>query len=225
VGRLEITGRNRNVVESHASILAPFSVVTLSPETVDPDPIHQFRQWFDEALAGGVRQPEAMTLATAARDGSVTARTVLLRGLDERGVAFFTNVESAKATQMADNPRAALVFHWREQERQVRISGPVARLSTDEATRYWNSRPRGHRIGAWASPQSQAIDLADLDARVAEVEARFAGVDPPLPPFWGGYVVAVDELELWQGRPDRLHDRVRYRRDSVGSWQRERLAP
>jgi pyridoxamine 5'-phosphate oxidase len=197
----------------------------LGPDSVADDPVVQFRAWFDDAVAAGVRQPEAMTLATATPDGEVAARTVLMRGLDERGVAFYTNVESAKAADLLANPRAALVFHWRELERQVRIVGPVTRLDDDEAARYWASRPRGHRVGAWASPQSRSISAEELDARLAEVEARFAGIDPPLPPFWGGYVVGVDELELWQGRPDRLHDRVVYRRAPHGGFTRERLAP
>jgi pyridoxamine 5'-phosphate oxidase len=166
-----------------------------------------------------------MTLATAGTDGAVAARTVLMRGLDERGFAFYTNVDSAKAHELAANPRAAIVFHWRELERQVRVAGRVARLPEEDAVRYWATRPRGHRIGAWASPQSRRIDADALVARLAEVEARFTGEEPPLPPFWGGYVVGVDELECWQGRPDRLHDRVLYRRGPAGDWLRERLAP
>jgi pyridoxamine 5'-phosphate oxidase len=190
-----------------------------------PDPVEQFRRWYSQAHAAGVRQPEAMTLATAAAGGGVSARTVLLRGVDERGFVFYTNFASAKGRELAADPRAALVFHWREQERQVRVVGAVSHVALDEATRYWDDRPRGHRISAWASPQSEVVDLATLEARVAEVEARFAHDDPPLPPFWGGFRVAVDELECWQGRKDRLHDRVRYRRDGSGGWVRERLAP
>jgi pyridoxamine 5'-phosphate oxidase len=197
----------------------------LSPESVDADPIAQFQRWYGEAEAAGVRQPDAMTLATATPTGEIAARTVLLRGLDERGFAFFTNLESAKGLELAANPRAALVFHWREQERQVRVVGAVSRVDDADAARYWESRPRGHRVSAWASPQSDVVDRAELEARVAEIEARFADQDPPLPPFWGGYVVGVDELECWQGRPDRLHDRVRYRRDPLGGWTCERLAP
>ncbi len=196
----------------------------LTPDTVDADPIVQFRLWFDDATRAGVRQPEAMTLATADALGNVSARTVLMRGLDERGFAFYTNLESAKATDLAARPRAALVFHWRERERQVRIVGPVTRLSDEEAERYWASRPRGHRVSAWASPQSHVVDASALRAGVEAVEARFADEEPPLPPFWGGYVVGIDELELWQGRPDRLHERVRYRRSGT-QYLREQLAP
>jgi len=201
-----------------------FESVPLDPSSVDPDPLTQFRRWYEEAVAGGVRQPDAMTLATADRHGVVTARTVLLRGLDERGFAFYTNRESAKAEQLAANPRAALVFHWREQERQVRVTGPVSLLPRQDSERYWAARPRGHRVAAWASPQSQSVDAAELEARLASVQARFADADPPLPEFWGGYVVGLAELELWQGQPDRLHDRVRYR-GAAGGWEIQRLAP
>jgi pyridoxamine 5'-phosphate oxidase len=196
----------------------------LLPEDVDPAPVAQFSRWYDDATAAGVRQPDAMTLATATVTGAVTARTVLLRGHDERGFVFFTNFESAKASDLSANPRAALVFHWRELERQVRVIGAVSLVADDEADAYWAARPRGHRIGAWASPQSEVIDPDELDARVREVEQRFAGVDPPRPDFWGGYRVSVDELELWQGRPDRLHERLRYRRRG-DAFVREVLAP
>jgi pyridoxamine 5'-phosphate oxidase len=196
----------------------------LDPESVDADPLAQFERWYAEARAAGVRQPDAMTLATVSASGDPAARTVLLRGLDARGFAFFTNLESAKARDIVAHPSAALVFHWREVERQVRVTRPVSRLPVDDETAYWQERPRGHRISAWASPQSEVVDAIHLDARVAELEARFVSQEPPLPPFWGGYVVAVDTLELWQGRTDRLHDRVRYRLHA-GAWIRERLAP
>src|SRR5262249_11502420 len=146
--------------------------------TVDPDPIRQFERWFAAARDAGVRQPEAMTLATVTASGQPNARTVLLRGLDERGFVFYTNLESAKAADFASTPFAALVFHWREVARQVRVTGPVSVVDRDEATRYWETRPRGHRVGAWASPQSQVVDdRAALDRRVSEIEARFSGDD------------------------------------------------
>jgi pyridoxamine 5'-phosphate oxidase len=198
--------------------------MTLGPENVDPDPIVQFTRWYEGAVSSGVRQPDAMTLATATTDGRVSARTVLLRGYDERGFVFYTNLESAKAQDLARNPRDALVFHWRELERQVRVVGPVTPVDQAESEQYWETRPRGHRIGAWASPQSQPIDEAELAWRVNDVESRYYQKDPPLPPFWGGLRVGLDELELWEGRTDRLHDRVRYRRSVVG-YIRERLAP
>jgi pyridoxamine 5'-phosphate oxidase len=197
----------------------------LTPDSVDADPIAQFRLWYEHAVAAGVRQPEAMTLATATPGGAVSARTVLMRGVDERGFVFYTNLESAKAADLDANPRAALVLHWRELEQQVRVAGAVTHLPVADAERYWAARPRGHRLSAWASPQSRSISVADLDARLAEVEARFADAEPPLPPFWGGYAVGIDELELWQGRPDRLHERVVYRRSAGGGFTREQLAP
>jgi pyridoxamine 5'-phosphate oxidase len=195
---------------------------------VDPGPVRQFERWLTEARDAGVRQPEAMTIATVTPDGRPAARTVLLRGLDERGFVFYTNLESAKARDLAHQSYASLVFHWREVERQVRVTGPVSLVARDEATAYWATRPRGHRIGAWASPQSEVVaDPAQLDRRVDEVEARFGTDDPPLPPFWGGYRVGVDELELWQGRVNRLHDRLRYRRAPAdgSTYVLERLAP
>jgi pyridoxamine 5'-phosphate oxidase len=196
----------------------------LDPASVDPDPLTQFGRWYDDALTAGVRQPDAMTLATVNAEGAPDARTVLLRGLDERGFAFYTNLASTKARQLAATPSAALVFHWREVERQVRVTGGVTQLGEQEAVRYWDTRPRGHRVSAWASPQSEVVDGDVLAQRLADVEGRFAGIEPPLPPFWGGYVVALETLELWQGRTDRLHDRVRYR-TVRGRWVRERLAP
>lgn len=188
------------------------------------DPASQLEAWLDDARAV-VAQPEAMTLATATPDGSPSARIVLLRGLDERGVTFFTNRTSRKADELERNPRAALILHWWELGRQVRIEGMVERTTDEESRAYWQSRPRGSRLAAWASPQSQPLSGRDaLDARVAQASERFAAGDVPLPPFWGGYRVVPESIEFWMHRDDRLHDRVLYRRES-GGWRRERLAP
>jgi pyridoxamine 5'-phosphate oxidase len=197
----------------------------LDEHSVAPDPVTQFRAWYADAEAAQVDQPDAMVLATAGTDLLPSARAVLLRGFDERGFAFYTNLESAKARALAENPHAALVFHWREISRQVRATGAVAAVPRDDAARYFASRPRGAQIGAWSSPQSSVLrDRSELERLVAETEARFAGREPPLPPFWGGFVVAIETLELWQARESRLHDRVRYRRADA-RWIIERLAP
>jgi pyridoxamine 5'-phosphate oxidase len=189
-----------------------------------PDPIEQFRAWYDEAVIEGVREPDAMTVATADRAAVPSARTVSLRGIDERGFAFYTNYRSPKARDLDDNARAAVVFHWREVERQVRAVGTVARLSREESLAYWRNRPLGSRLSALISPQSEVVvDREELELAYDEAAVRF-GDDPPLPEFWGGYVVTPVEMELWEGRPNRLHDRVRYRRVD-DEWVRERLAP
>jgi pyridoxamine 5'-phosphate oxidase len=198
----------------------------LDPGTVDPDPIAQFRAWFEAARAAEVLEPEAMTLATVGPDGRPSARIVLLRGLDDRGFAFHTNHESAKGRDLRERPHAALTFAWLEVHRSVRVEGPVAALPAAESDAYFASRPRESQIGAWASPQSEVISgREELDRRVAEAEARFAGATVPRPAHWGGFVVAPVALELWQGRPSRLHDRVRYVREARGAWRLERLAP
>jgi pyridoxamine 5'-phosphate oxidase len=188
------------------------------------DPIVQFRAWFDEAVADGVREPDAMALATASLTGVPSARTVSLRGFDDRGFAFYSNYRSPKARDLDENPRAAIVFHWREVERQVRATGTVTRLSRDESLAYWRNRPLGSRLSALVSPQSEVVGArAELETAYEAAATRF-GDDPPLPDFWGGYLVTPVEIELWEGRPNRLHDRVRYRRVDDG-WRRERLAP
>jgi pyridoxamine 5'-phosphate oxidase len=192
---------------------------------VDPDPVVQFGRWFDDAQAAGLVEPSAMALATAGPDGVPSARMVLLRGVDQRGFVFYTNYESRKAAELAANPRAALVFWWGELQRQVRVEGPVERTSQEESAAYWRTRPPGSRLSAWASPQSQVIPgRAVLDERVAELAARHPDGDVPLPPFWGGYRLVPEVVELWQQRPNRLHDRLRYTR-TPGGWRIERLAP
>jgi pyridoxamine 5'-phosphate oxidase len=193
---------------------------------VDPDPVVQFGRWFDDAKAADLVEPSAMTLATATAEGVPSARMVLLRGLDRRGFVFYTNYESRKAAELAANPRAALVFWWGELQRQIRVEGPVERTSQQESAAYFRTRPLGSRLSAWASPQSRVIPgRAVLDERVAELAAGHPDGDIPLPPFWGGYRLVPAVVELWQGRPNRLHDRLRYTRSADGGWRIERLAP
>lgn len=201
---------------------------------LDPDPFVQFERWWREARSTwGLPMPEAMTLSTTTPEGRPASRTVLLKGFDRRGFVFFTNYESRKARHLDAHPFAALALHWqgclwwtRARVRQVLIEGRAERVSDEESRAYFATRPRGSRIGAWASPQSQPIlDRAALEAKVAEVEQRFAGGEVPCPPFWGGYRVVPDRLELWMGRVSRLHDRFCYTRTGEGEWRLERLAP
>jgi pyridoxamine 5'-phosphate oxidase len=192
---------------------------------VDPDPIAQVRLWLADAQAVGVFEANAMVLSTADPEGRPSGRFVLLKGLDERGFAFFTNFESAKARDLDQVGLAALTFGWLELHRQVRVQGSVERLSDEESDAYFASRPQGAQIGAWASPQSHVLeDRAELDRHVGEILARFREDEVPRPPFWGGYLVRPDTIELWQGRANRLHDRLRYRREDE-DWVIERLAP
>lgn len=200
-------------------------VGALRAEDLAPDPVAQFRAWFRDAEEAGVQLPETMVLATAGADGAPSARAVLLKGVDERGFAFFTNRESRKGRELAENPRAALVFLWPALGRQVRVEGDVSPVDDAEAEAYFATRPRGSRIGAWASPQSAVLaSREELERRVAEADAAHPGHDVPLPPFWGGYRVEPDAVEFWQHRESRLHDRLRYRRLADG-WAVERLAP
>ena len=196
----------------------------MSDHLFDDAPIEQLRAWLDEAR-DVVGEPQAMTLATATPDGRPSARIVLLRELDEHGLTFFTNRTSRKGEELRRNPRAAVAIHWWELGRQVRVEGDVDEMSAEESTEYWKTRPRGSQIAAWASPQSQPLGgRSELDARVADIEERFGGVEVPLPPFWGGYRLVPETVELWTHRDDRLHDRVRYTRGGTG-WRSERLAP
>ncbi|MFM8634941.1 MAG: pyridoxamine 5'-phosphate oxidase [Planctomycetia bacterium] len=200
---------------------------SLDEASVDRDPIGQFAAWYDAARAAGVAEPEAMTLSTATRDGQPSARIVLLRSFDARGFCFFTNYDSRKGRELDANPRAALTFHWTELERQIRIEGRVEKTSAAESDAYFQSRPRGSRIGAWSSPQSEV--LPDRQA-LEDLFARFHAEHPddtaiPRPDHWGGYRLVPERIEFWQGRPSRLHDRLRFRRGADGGWAIERLAP
>ncbi|MBS1868923.1 MAG: pyridoxamine 5'-phosphate oxidase [Actinobacteria bacterium] len=191
-----------------------------------PDPIALVRRWFAEAEAFGLEQHDAMTLATATPDGRPSARAVLLKGIDQRGFAFFTNYESRKARELDANPHAALVLLWIPLQRQVRVGGRVERLGGEESDAYFATRPRGSQLGAWASEQSRPLpDRGELERRFAALDERYAGGVVPRPPHWGGYRVEPDEIELWQGRANRLHDRFRYTRGADGAWQHVRLAP
>jgi pyridoxamine 5'-phosphate oxidase len=200
--------------------------VGLSERDVDPDPFVQFSRWYDEARAAAGERADHLIVATSGADGAPSARVVLLRGVDERGLCFYTNYESRKGEELAANPRAALLLHWPELNRQVRITGAVTQLDETESVAYWRNRPRPSRLSAWASRQSEPVASREaLEAEVARLAAEFGDGDVPLPPFWGGYRVAPDEFEFWQHRDDRLHDRVRYRPDPKGGWVRARLAP
>lgn len=190
-----------------------------------PSPFDFFRKWFDQALSSDLPEPNAMTLATVGPDGRPSARVVLIKGLDERGFTFFTNYESRKAEHMAANPNAALLFHWTELERQVRIEGRVEKVTDAESDAYYLSRPAGSRIGAWASPQSRVVGSRDaLEALVNTAKVEHQGDPAQRPPFWGGYRLVPDYFEFWQGRPSRLHDRLAYHLRS-GQWEIHRLAP
>ncbi len=192
----------------------------------DPDPLRMFRAWFDEARDTGMELPEAVALATATLDGAPSARMVLLKGADERGLVFFTSYLSRKSRELEVNPRAALLFHWQALGRQVRAEGLVERCSREETERYVRSRPPESQISALASPQSEVIESREaLEARVAELASRYAGEEPPVPDDWGGYRLVPAEWEFWQHREDRLHDRLRYRAAPKGGWTIERLGP
>ena len=211
--------------EKVAALRREYTARGLRKAELEPDPIQQFARWFHEAVDAEFADANSMSLATATTDGTPFVRTVLLKALDERGFTFFTNYESAKGRQLANNPRAALLFFWAELERQVCIRGRVTKTSREESEAYFKSRPPGSRRGAWVSRQSEVVaNRGVLEQRLDEISKQH-GDDVPLPPYWGGFCVAPAEIEFWQGRPNRLHDRMLYTRQADGSWQISRLAP
>jgi pyridoxamine 5'-phosphate oxidase len=207
-----------------AALRKSYERAALDEQASAADPMAQFGRWFDEALAARLPEPNAMTLATVGADGRPSTRVVLIKGFDERGIVWYTNYQSRKGRELADNPHAALQFHWVELERVVRIEGRVSTVEAELSDTYYASRPLDSRIGAWASPQSEVVgSRAVLVANAARYAAQFL-MNPPRPPHWGGYRLSPDRWEFWQGRPSRLHDRLRYRLQD-GVWIRERLAP
>jgi pyridoxamine 5'-phosphate oxidase len=197
----------------------------LSQETAGNDPIQLYCEWLEDAKRAGTFLHDAITLATCTKDGVPSARMMLLKGLDDRGIVFYTNFDSRKALELEENPRAALISHWPVLERQVRVEGEVERMTTEESSAYFRSRPRGSQLGAWASQQSAPLESPEeLKRRFNELDKKYAKGDVPLPPFWGGYRLKPSRIEFWQGRINRLHDRVRFDRVSDG-WEVSRLYP
>jgi len=213
-------------VDHVARLRKEYTRTGLNETDASPDPIAQFRRWFDEALAADLHEPNAMTLASATPDGRPSARVVLLKGFDERGFVFYTNYEGRKGRELENNPQCALVFYWGKLERQVRVEGRASRVSEEESEGYFGSRPRGSQLGAWVSEQSRPVESRDaLEKRLRGLEAEYEGREVPRPQFWGGYRVEPEVIEFWQGRENRLHDRLVYRRSEGGGWRRERLQP
>ncbi len=209
-----------------AHLRKEYALAGLTESDLERNPLDQFNKWFSQALEADIPEPTAMTLATSTRSGKPSARIVLLKSFGENGFVFFSNYGSRKGKELAANPYAALVFHWTGLERQVRIVGTVKKVSRKESEKYFFSRPTGSRIAAWASRQSEVIaGRTPLEESVVQIAAKFDGREIPLPPNWGGYRVAPTEIEFWQGRPSRLHDRIRYTRQKNKAWKIERLSP
>jgi pyridoxamine 5'-phosphate oxidase len=214
-----------NISQKIAALRREYYSAPFDEDSVGGDPIAQFKKWFAESVRAEQADPEAMTLSTVSAGGEVSARVVLLRGLDERGFVFYTNYESRKSRDLIANPRAALTFYWSSLNRQVRIEGAVEKVSRQESEEYFQARPHGSQLGAWASPQSQEIaGRTSLDRMFTEVEQRFSGQPIPCPPFWGGFRLKPARIEFWQGRENRLHDRILYALGDDG-WRISRLAP
>ena len=214
------------MTDAIASLRREYAAQVLLEETSAADPFTQFQTWWQQVLQTEIVEPNAMTLATASADGVPSARIVLLKGFDINGFVFYTNYNSYKGLQLAENPKACLVFFWKELERQVRITGLAAPIAVPESDAYFHSRPEGSRIGAWASPQSQVIpDRNWLDAAYTNMKMQLQDTAITRPPHWGGYRVMPVVVEFWQGRPSRLHDRLQYTLEADGTWKRERLAP
>ncbi|HWY92743.1 MAG TPA: pyridoxamine 5'-phosphate oxidase [Chthoniobacterales bacterium] len=210
-----------------AGLRKEYTLRGLHRNELDPDPFLQFGRWFDESVrTAGDREPNAMTLATASKQGTPSARIVLLKGFSERGLIFFTSYESRKARDLAENPRAALNFHWPWLERQIQIEGSVEKVSREESEIYFNKRPIGSRLGAIVSKQSSIIESREvLEHKLEQVAAEYRTSTPPVPELWGGYLVCPERFEFWQGRENRLHDRFLYSRKTGGGWQIDRLSP
>jgi pyridoxamine 5'-phosphate oxidase len=212
--------------QSIAALRKDYRNAELHETDMASDPVQQFDIWFQQAMVAQVPEPNAMTLATADASGRPSARMVLLKGLDSSGFTFFTNYNSHKASDLTENPQAALVFYWHELERQVRVEGKVKRLKSKDSDEYYNSRPLDSRLGAWASPQSQTIAGRDiLEQQFDNLKLLYANQSPPRPDFWGGYCIVPDTIEFWQGRTSRMHDRIQYKKNSRGVWKISRLAP
>lgn len=211
---------------SVADLRKEYTFQGLSEGQAHPNPFEQFKVWFEQAIAAQLPEPNAMTIATATLDGRPSARLVLLKDYDERGFVFYTNYESNKGQQLLENPWGAIVFWWAELERQVRIEGSVEQVSAEEANAYFESRPKGSQLGAWASNQSQVIASREvLEQRLQQLQKKYENKQIPRPPHWGGFRLIPAEIEFWQGRPSRLHDRLLYRRGDFGSWTMQRLSP
>lgn len=211
---------------SLAHLRRDYTLAGLNETDLAPDPVQQFQKWFQEALTAEIPEPNAMVLATVDAAGRPSTRVVLLKAVEGQGFSFFTNYESRKGHELAGNPRAAMTFPWIALERQVNVLGTVQKVSRDISAAYFQTRPRTSRLGAWASRQSEVIpNRAFLEAQMKDFEAKHPGEDIPLPPRWGGYMLVPDQIEFWQGRPSRLHDRLRYSRQPDGSWKIERLSP